>query len=287
MITHKGFHWIHYTMLLVGVLCISWSAILVKLAGISGLGSGFYRMFFATLGIIPLWIYFKKPIQNKRGIGLAILCGIIFACDIALWNTSILLSKASISTLLANLAPVWVGLGTILFLKERPKPLFWVGTSIALLGVTVIMGVGQVFGTKLNLGNTLAILASMFYGAYMLTAEKGRNTLDTFSFTTISMATSTLVFGLFCFSTSTPLTGFSNLTWIYLLALGTIPQLFGWIAINYALGHIKPTIASVSLLGQTIFTALFSVPVLGELLNFQEIVGAIVVLLGIFLVTKK
>jgi len=284
---HKDHPWVHYILLLFGVLCISWSAILVKIANISGFGSGFYRLFIGTLGIIPVWLYFKKPITDRQGVKIAIICGILFACDIALWNTSIMLSKATISTLLANLAPVWVGFGAMLFMKEKPTRIFWIGTAISIFGVTIIIGINQILEANLNFGNVLAIIASMFYGAYLLTVRKGRISLDTFSFTTISMISSTVVLGLICLFTSTPLWGFSHTTWLALITLGLVPQLLGWLAINQALGHIRPTIASVSLLSQTVFTAIFSVLILGEILTLHEIGGAVVVLVGIYLVNRK
>jgi len=284
---HKNHPWIHYLLLFFGVLCISWSAVLVKLADVSGFGSAFYRMFFGTIGIIPVWLYFRKPITSPQGVKIAILCGILFACDIAIWNTSIMLSKASISTLLANLAPVWVGVGALLFMKEKPTRIFWLGTIIALFGVSIIIGINEVLEAKLNLGNGLAIFASMFYGAYLLTVRKGRVNLDTFSFTTISMLTSTVILGLLCLFTSTPLWGFSTTSWLALGALGIVPQLIGWLAINQALGHIHPTIASVSLLSQSVFTAIFSVLLLGEILTLAEMGGALVVLVGVYLVNRK
>ena len=284
---HKDHPWIHYFLLIFGVLCISWSAILVKIANISGFGSGFYRLLFGTIGIIPVWLYFKKPITDLKGVKVAIICGVLFACDIALWNTSIMLSKASISTLLANLAPVWVGIGALLFMKEKPTRIFWIGTVIAILGVSIIIGIQQVLEANLNKGNLLAIGASMFYGAYLITVRKGRNSLDTFSFTTISMISSTVVLGLICVFTATPLWGFSTQSWMALAVLGLIPQLLGWLAINQALGHISPTVTSVTLLSQSVFTALFSIPILGEMLYLHEIVGALVVLTGIYLVNKK
>jgi len=284
---HKDHPWIHYLLLLFGILCISWSAILVKIADISGFGSGFYRLLIGTVGIIPVWLYFRKPITDRNGVKIAIICGILFACDIALWNTSIMLSKATISTLLANLAPVWVGIGSLLFMKEKPSRIFWIGTFISILGVSIIIGVNQLLQANLNFGNVLAIIASMFYGAYLITVRKGRNSLDTFSFTTISMIASTVVLGFICLVTSTHLWGFSTTTWLALGTLGIVPQLLGWLAINQALGHIKPTAASVTMLSQTAFTAVFSVLILGEILTIHEIGGAVVVLVGIYLVNRR
>jgi len=284
---HKNHPWVHYLLLFFGILCISWSAILVKIANISGFGSGFYRMLIGTVVIIPIWLYFKKPITDRRGVRIAVICGILFACDIALWNSSIMLSKATISTLLANLAPVWVGIGALLFMKEKPSGIFWIGTVVSMIGVTIIIGFNQVMQANLNFGNVLAIIASMFYGAYLITVRKGRSSLDTFSFTTISMVTSTVVLGLICLFTSTPLWGFNTTTWLALGTLGLVPQLLGWLAINQALGYIKPTAASVSMLSQTAFTAIFSVLVLGEILTFHEIGGAVVVLGGIYLVNRR
>ncbi|MBP6609872.1 MAG: DMT family transporter [Paludibacter sp.] len=280
-------HWIHYLLIFVGVFCISWSAILVKLAEVSGLASAFYRMFFGTLGIIPIWLYYRKPITSKKGVLYAVLCGVLFASDIALWNTSILLSKASVSTLLANLAPVWVGLGALMFMKEKPTRLFWVGTFIAITGVAIIVGINDIAELSLTTGNLLAITASVFYGAYLITVRKGRAGLDTFSFTAISMVSSTVTMGLICFVSDTQLTDYQTHSWVYLILLGLVPQVVGWLAINQALGHIKPTVASVSLLSQSVFTAIFAYPILHETLTMGEISGAALVLVGIYLVNKK
>lgn len=279
--------WIHYILLLVGILCISWSAIFVKLSEVSGLTSGFYRLFIGTIGVLPLWFFFRKPNQSKKGIVIAAICGVFFAIDIALWNTSITLSKASVSTLLANLAPVWVGFGALLFWKQKPKALFWVGTIIALVGVTIIIGIDHLATAQLSIGNLLAICASLFYGAYILTVQHGRAKIDTITFTTVSMVSSTVVLFLICWVSDAPLSGFSTQTWLALSGLGLISQLLGWLSINFALKFVRPTTASVCLLSQSVFTAIFSVPVLGELLEWYEVSGAVIVLLGIYLVNRK
>lgn len=276
-----------YFMLFVGILCIAWSAIFVKLAGVGGLSSAFYRMAIGSVAIIPIWLKWRKPIDGYRSVLLAVVCGVIFAIDIALWNTSIVLSKASIATILANLAPVWVGLGAIFLLKEKPKPIFWTGTAVAIFGTAMIIGLSQVSEVSFTKGQFMAIIASMFYGAYLLIVRKGRSTLDTISFTAISMVVSTLILLVFCWIKGTDLRVETTQSWLALIGLGLISQLGGWLTINYALGYLNPTIASVSLLGQSVFTALFSIPVLGEYMTFSEIMGGLVVLLGIYLVNRK
>lgn len=276
-----------YLMLILGILCIAWSAIFVKLAGVSGLSSAFYRMLIGSIGVIPIWWMYRKPIHDKKSVWVAILCGVFFAIDIAMWNTSIVLSKASIATILGNLAPVWVGLGALFLMKEKPKTIFWIGTSIALFGTAMIIGLSNVSEISFTKGQFLAIVASMFYGAYLLAVRKGRSNLDTISFTAISMISSTVVVFIICLFYGTDLKVETTQAWISLAGLGLISQLGGWLTINYALAYIKPTVASVSLLGQSVFTALFSIPVLGEFMTFSEIVGGVVVLFGIYLVNSK
>ncbi len=279
--------WFNYLILFLGILCISWSAIFVKMADVSGLSSAFYRMFIGFLGVLPLWFYRHKPVKDKKSLLIAVICGVIFAFDIAVWNVSILLTKAAISTLLANLAPVWVGIGAIFFLKEKPGRVFWIGTFIALFGVAVIVGIDKIYSSRLNLGHFLAILASLFYAFYLLIMRKGRVHLDTVTFTTISMLASSVVLFVISVITGTQLSGFSNQSWGSLIGLGLISQLSGWLAINYAMAFIPATIASVSLLSQSVFTAMIAIPVLGEKLSQMELFGVIIVLTGIFLVNKK
>ena len=72
-----------------------------------------------------------------------------------------------------------------------------------------------------------------------------------------------------------------------LLGLGLISHLGGWLAINYALGHIKAAVASVTLLGQVALTILFSVPLLGEVPTAVQILGSALVLGGILITHSR
>jgi drug/metabolite transporter (DMT)-like permease len=279
--------WLQYCAFSFGVLCIGWSAIFVKLAAVDGFTSAFYRMFIASLAILPFWLFRMKSGLTRQTIIVSALCGFYFACDLAVWNTSIMLSKAAIATLLANMAPIWVGFGSVFIFKEKLKPVFWIGSIITFFGVVLVLGISNVYLIRFNFGNILAICASFFYAAYLLTVRDVRNKIDTISFTAISMITSSIILYIICAISGVHMTGFSSKTWLSFLGLGLITQLGGWIAINWTLKYIKPSAASVSLLSQSVITAIIALPVLGEFLSNLEILGIVIVLLGIFLVNRK
>jgi len=84
-----------------------------------------------------------------------------------------------------------------------------------------------------------------------------------------------------------PFVGFSTKTWLALLGLGLIAHFGGWVSINYALGHLVGANVSVTLLSQTVVTALLALFILGETLNVNQIVGGILVLSGIYIVNRR
>jgi len=276
-----------YLALLAGIFCIGLSAIFVKFAALPGPVSAFYRVFIAALVMLP-WQFIRRTALPKTGIlRLIILGGLFFALDLWLWNTSILLTTAAKSTLLANNAPLWVGLGAWLIFHEKLPAKFWQGLFIALSGMTLIVGVDAWREFHFNAGDLLAIAASIFYAAYLLTTQKARASVDTLSFNAIYMAAATLILLPVNLLGGYSLSGFSTQTWLALLGLGLVSQLGGWLAINYALGHLRAAHVSVSLLGQAVVTALLGIPLLDEWLTLNQIIGGILVLTGIYLVNQR
>lgn len=271
-----------YLALGFGVLCIGLSAIFVKVAGVPGPVSAFYRVFFATLLLTPWWLMQRRPLPGRRVLLATALGGVFFASDLVLWNTALLLTGAGAATLLANNAPIWVGLAAWLFLHERLTVNFWLGLAVAMAGMLLIVGISGSVLTGSGLGNLLAIGASLLYAAYLLTTQRVRAKMDTTTFMMVSMAVGVVLLLPTCLVWGMPLTGFSVTTWVALLGLGIVSQLGGWLSINYALGHIQATRVSVTLLAQAIVTTLVAIPVLGELPTPSQIVGGVMVLGGIY-----
>lgn len=267
--------------LVIGILCISFSPIFVKLAGVSPIGSAFYRVFVAWLCLLPYCIIKSKLRIEKKQLLIAITAGIVFASDVAVWNISLLKISATVSTLIANLAPVWVGLLSFLVLRKRSGMLFWMGTLVALAGMIVLVGYQHILHLELNVGILLATLASLFYATYILITKNIMARIDVFTFMFYSMLSAS-VFLLFVNKLmGGNIVDFSMRVWLCFVGMGLICQLTGWLTINYSLRYLESTKVAIALLSQTVFAGLLAVFLLNEKLQVNEIAGSVIVLAGI------
>ena len=276
-----------YVVLAVGVLCLSGSALFVKLAGVPGPVSAFYRFLISALVLIPWWLRSGSDRPTGSRLRFTLAGGLFLALDLFLWNTSIMLTSASTATLLGNNAPIWVGLGAWLVFKERLSGRYWFGLAVALAGMVFVVGVEEWKSAAHGRGDLLAVAAGFFYGTYLLTTQRARSDIDTLTFMSFSVAAGAVFLLVLNLALGLPLTGYSPRSWAYLLALALVSHLGGWLAVNYALGHLKASMVSVSLLAQVVITVILAFPLLGEVLSVRQITGGGLVLAGIYLVNSR
>jgi drug/metabolite transporter (DMT)-like permease len=278
-----------YAALLVAIAGITWSAILVRWAGVPGTASAFYRVLIAGAVLIPWWLVrgSTRPVSARAG-WLAAGGGVFFALDLALWATAVMRTHAAVASTLANNTPIFVGIMSWLILRRRPRASFWIGLALALGGCVLIMSAdlrrGRAIGSLS--GDLLALIASVFFAAYLMTTERIRTSMDTLTFNALAIAGSIATLFVLCLALRLPLTGYPPQTWLALAGLGLVSQLGAYYALVYALGHLPATITSVGLLAQVPGTAVLAMILLGEPLTAVQIVGATVVLAGIYVVNR-
>ena len=268
--------------LAIGIICISVFPILVKLQLTGGLISAFYRMAIAGALLLPYVIVTKKfKLPRASILILAVLCGLLFASDVAVWNISIQESSATQASLLTNLSPVWVGIASFLFLKNKPATNFWIGTVIAVFGMITLVGFEFFLNLDFNAAFLLAILSGVLYAIYMLVSKNVLSEMDVLSFMMVTLITSTLFLGVVCLALNEPFSGFSNAGWLVLFIQGIVCQLIAWLLISYATQNMRATRVSLSLLGQAVLATILAWLLLDEKITFQMIVGGLILLLGI------
>ena len=198
-----------------------------------------------------------------------------------------MLSGATNPTLLANTAPLWVGLGATVLFGERPPRLFWAGLVIALTGAIVILGFETLRDFQFGLGSLFGLIAGVFYGSFFLTAQRGRAYLDSTRFFWFSVLGSTAVLALITALRGLSVIDYPWQSFALFLVQGLFIQSLGWFAVNYAQGYLPATLVSPTLLGQPVLTGIFAVLFLGETLGGWQIIGGVAVLLGIYLVHQS
>ncbi|WP_281231412.1 DMT family transporter [Flavobacterium gelatinilyticum] len=268
--------------LICGILCISIFPILVKLRLTPGLISAFYRMLFAVTLLLPYVLFSRSfKIPTLKFTLLAALCGILFASDVAVWNIAIQESSATQASLLTNLSPVWVGIGSFFFLKTKPAVNFWIGTLFALLGMITLVGFDFFIELNFNQAFLFAVLSGILYSIYLLISKNVLSQVDVLSFMTISLTASSIYLGILCLSLDQPFTGFSDTGWFVLLLQAVICQLCAWLSISYATQHMRATRVSLSLLSQAVITSVLAWMFLEEKITLQMVFGGIILLFGI------
>ncbi|HEY4130894.1 MAG TPA: EamA family transporter [Gemmatimonadaceae bacterium] len=276
--------------LALGVFAIGWSAILVRWSGVSGMVSAFYRLAFASLVLIPYRAYAHRGERSHRtrtsskAQRAAIIAGVVFAADLAFFNSAIMMTNAANATLLGVNAPIFVGLGTWLLTGKRPSHRFWIGFAVAFVGMIAIVGADVVIHPSFGFGDVLAVLGALSYGGYLLYVQRARSEMDTLTFSAWCVTSGAITLLIVCLIARQPLWGFSAQTWASLIGLALVAQLIGHLFIAYALGHVPVTLSSIVLLAQAPITALLAWPLLGEHIRAGQILGGALVLAGIAIV---
>ena len=284
----KPAHLPSYLALGIGTVCLGFSAIFVRWANAPGPVASFYRM--AVSVVLLAWPFYRRLETGKglprQGVRVAILGGLFFAADLAFWSSGVVLSGATNPTLLANTAPLWVGLGALVLFRERLNGMFWAGLLLATAGAVIILGLDSLRAMSFGLGTLFGLFSGIFYGGYYLITQRGRETLDSLTYfwpAAVSSALSLLVLNV---ALGHPLTGYPASTYLSFFALGLIPQVLGYLSINYALGHLPASIVAPTMLGQPVVTAVLAGPLLGEGLSVWQVLGGIAVLVGVYVVHR-
>ena len=275
--------------LLAGATFIALSPIFVRLSEAGPTATAFWRV---ALAVPALWVLYwmKRAPRARRYSGkwpLLAAAGLAFAGDLGFWHTSIKLTSVANSTLLANLASIFVTLAAWVFLRQRPTRLFLTGLGAALVGVTALVHSSLEFSSTGLAGDALGVVTAMFYAAYILAVkglrDRGETTLHLMAIT--STVTALLLFPV-AIATGERMLPASAAGWWTLLGLALVSHAAGQGLIAYALASLPAAFSSVSLLFQPVMAALFAWVLLSESLVPLQVLGGLVVLVGIYLARR-
>ncbi|WP_242224728.1 DMT family transporter [Shinella zoogloeoides] len=275
--------------LLVGGAAIGGSPIFVRLSEVGPMATAFWRVALALMPFFLISRVTKQADETPAGLRdyfFLALPGAFLAVDLATWHLSLTMTSVANATLLANLAPVFVTLGSWLIFRTRITPVFLTGLALALLGVIVLKGGPAAIGGGQLAGDATAIVAAIFYACYMLSLGHVRSrfsTLRIMVWTTLSATIWVLPLALFFESGIVPVTLFG---WAMVLGLAFISHVGGQGLVTYALAYLPTAFSSLTLLLQPVVAAILAWILLSEPIGLMQAVGGLIVLAGILVARR-
>lgn len=286
-----------FLCLLAGGCAIAFAPIFVRLSDTGPLASAFWRTALAT-PLLWLWLLLNRKLpgsdsnspgrDSPKGANWSLtLAGLFFAADLGVWHFSIIYTSVANSTLLANLAPIFVTLAGWLIWKRHVTRTFLVGMFVAIAGMFVLVGPNFALGGTRLLGDALGALTAVFYAGYMLAIKEAR---DAHASTARLMAWSTAISAAALLPVALlaphPFLPASAAGWLPLLGLAMVSQILGQGLIAYAFAHLPASLSSVSLLIQPVVAALAAWMIFAEPVGPMQFAGGAIVLAGIWLARK-
>ncbi len=289
-----------------GILAVSTGSIFVRYAQVyaPSIVIAAYRLGLATLFLAPIaLIRHRVELANIKGRDrwLAIGSGIFLALHFATWISSLEYTTVVSSVVLVSTAPLWVALLSPITVKEPLTKVILIGMSLALVGVFVVglsdicsiesgklvcPSIGDFIRGSAFLGDLLALAGAWMAAGYLLIGRRLRGgiALIPYIFVVYGVAAAVLII-LMIGSGQSPV-GYPIQTYVWLILLALVPQLMGHSSFNWALGFLSAAFVSITLLGEPIGSAVLAYILLDETPTFLKIIGAILILAGIYIASR-
>ena len=287
-----------------GAVCISSSAVLMKLADASPSITALGRCVFAlpVLGVLA-WAERRRgaPRLPSRSRWLARLAGLFLAGDLIVWSHAIAAIGAGLGTVVGNLQVLIIPLLAWLFLRERPSRSLVLASPVMLAGLVLVGGLADVagsraYGTNPGLGVVYGAAVAIIYAAYILTLRQATSPRESrapgtrlavaavlFEATagaTVASAVLGLALNDYRLGPAWPTLG-----WLALLALTS--QVIGWLLITVSMPRLAAGMIGVLLLVQPAGSVALSYAFLGERPSVLQLVGVMLVLAGVVVAVSR
>ncbi|MBM9500853.1 EamA family transporter [Leptospira sp. 201903071] len=196
------------------------------------------------------------------------------------------------AAIIVALSPAITIFLSYLLLKTKITILQYVGTAVSFFGVIVVISDGNLSSIRSVLegeGILFIFLAAACWAFYSVGMKKYLKGVSTVQITTF-----TSFFGTICLLFLIVLSGdyridwskTPNSAWFAILYMSAFTTFFGYLFWNYGIQKVGPDKAAI--FGNLIpVVAMLTTWFLGESLNFFDIIGALLVIAGIFIVNSK
>jgi drug/metabolite transporter (DMT)-like permease len=274
------------TLLVIGVIAVSFSAPLIRLADAPPLAVALYRNVFAAAVLVPLaLIRHRDELRSLAASDWAwlALAGGFLALHFITFIPSVTLTTVAASTVLVSTSAVFAAAGGKVLFGDSARRSTIVGLVIALIGAGLISGGDFRASTRAFLGDILALSGAVLVAGYFLTGRSLRRRLSLLVYAGIVYSICAVILAVAVLLSGTPLTGYEPKVWLLfgLMALG--PQILGHTTFNFLLRDVSATVIAVAVMAEPVGASLLALLFFGETPSAIDVIGGLMVLVGIYL----
>ena len=291
--------WLPFVVLGVGLLAISFGAVLARLAqgaGLPSLAIAALRLGLAALIISPFALWQSRTVKGSALLSMTLKqalltlgAGFFLALHFASWISSLEYTSVASSTALVTTNLLWIAIASYLFLGEKPGRLMLVGMVVSIGGSLLIFwsdSSRSAPGSNPLLGNFLAVVGSWCFSAYLLLGRRLRASLPLPAYIWLAYGAAALLLVGACGAWAVPLSGYAAPAYLFALGLALGPQLLGHTAYNWSLKHVSPTFVAVVTLGEPVGSAALAWLFFDESFALLQGAGFVLLLGGIYLAAR-
>ena len=236
------------------------------------------RFLVGALVLMPLAV--RRP--RTAGVGRAgVLAGLALSVGYIAQTIGLQYTDESTSAFITYMLVVFVPLIVAVLTRTWPTSTAIVGVSIAAVGLFLLSYAGGRVGV--GRGESLTLLCALGFASHIVVLDRYAGRQDVLWLNVVQLATVAglcLVPGLFSGGYGFPLSA-----WLAAAYLGVAASAVAFVLQTWAQGHIEPTRASLLLILEPVFAAIFSA-LLGNALGARGIAGAACIFVGILVVER-
>ncbi|MBN1828510.1 MAG: DMT family transporter [Deltaproteobacteria bacterium] len=283
-------------ILAIGIIAISFAAIFVRFCtDVPSLMIAAYRLSLASAVMI---VFSRQRTLSFRSIGrkdlvLCIAAGFFLSLHFMSWIASLKFTSVASSVVLVTTNPLFVGILSSIFFKERCHAEVSAGIVLCIAGsLCIAIGDGGMEGlrisdTKVLMGDGLALFGAVMASCYLLVGSRVRERMPTAVYMTIVTTVSALILLFLAIALRTPFTGYKAESYIFLILLAAVPQLIGHTSINWALRHLRASMVAISILGEAIGATSLAYLFFGETVGILQVAGMALIFTAIVIASRR
>src|SRR5215210_4783898 len=157
----------------VGVLAVSASAVLIRLAEAPAIAVALWRCALGAAVLLPPALLRRERFPKGRAMYAGIASGVALGAHFGFWISSLDYTSVAASVVLVSTQPVFVAVLAYLLFGERTTPLSFLGIVVAIAGTAVIAS-DRTVGPAAILGNVLALAGALTVAVYVVIGRSSR-----------------------------------------------------------------------------------------------------------------